>query len=70
MVQWLGLDAFTAVGLGLIPGWGTKIPKAKGRGQNNNKNNKKENHRASLVAQMVKKKTMLRNLGHNPGGKN
>ena len=27
MVQWLvGLHAFTAEGLGLIPGWGTKIP--------------------------------------------
>ena len=24
-VQWLGLGAFTAVGLGSIPGWGTKI---------------------------------------------
>ena len=24
-VQWLGLDTFTAMGLGLIPGWGTKI---------------------------------------------
>ena len=28
MVQWLGLGAFTAVGLGSIPGWGTKIPQA------------------------------------------
>ena len=24
VVQWLGLSTFTAVGLGLIPGWGTK----------------------------------------------
>ena len=25
---WLGLVAFTAKGLGSIPGWGTKIPQA------------------------------------------
>ena len=29
VVQWLGLGAFTAVGLGSIPGQGTKIPQAK-----------------------------------------
>ena len=28
MVQWLRLSAFTAVGSGLIPGRGTKIPQA------------------------------------------
>ena len=28
VVQWLGLCAFTAKGLGSIPGRGTKIPKA------------------------------------------
>ena len=28
MVQWLGLCAFTAVGPGAIPGWGTKIRQA------------------------------------------
>ena len=27
-VQWLGFGAFTAVGPGLIPGRGTKIPQA------------------------------------------
>ena len=27
-IQWLGLHAFTAEGMGLIPGWGTKIPQA------------------------------------------
>ena len=27
-VQWLRLRAFTAVGLGLMPGQGTKIPQA------------------------------------------
>ena len=26
MVQWLGLHAFTALGPGSIPGWGTKMP--------------------------------------------
>ena len=33
-VQWLGLCAFTAEGLGSIPGRGTKIPQAARRGQN------------------------------------
>jgi len=29
VVQWLvGLQAFTAEGLSLIPGWGTKIPQS------------------------------------------
>ena len=28
-VQWLGLGAFTAMGLGSTLGWGTKIPQAK-----------------------------------------
>ena len=27
-IQWLGLQAFTADGLGLIPNWGTQIPQA------------------------------------------
>ena len=26
--QWLGLGAFTAEGVGSIPGWETKVPKA------------------------------------------
>ena len=33
MVQWLGLLAFTAEGVGLIPGWGIKIPHAPHCGQ-------------------------------------
>ena len=28
MVEWLRLQAFTAGGMGLKPGWGTKIPHA------------------------------------------
>ena len=28
VAQWLGLHAFTAVVLGSVPGWGTKIPQA------------------------------------------
>ena len=28
MVQWLRLHASTAAGMGLIPGWGIKIPYA------------------------------------------
>ena len=28
MVQWLGSYAFTAEGMGSIPGWGTKTPQA------------------------------------------
>ena len=33
VVQWLGLHAFTAKGMGLIPGRGAKIPQAKWCGQ-------------------------------------
>ena len=36
VVKWLELCAFTAEGLGLIPGQGTKIPQASWYGQNNN----------------------------------
>ena len=36
-VQRLGLGAFTAVSPGLIPGWGTKIPKAAQRSQKKKK---------------------------------
>ena len=32
VVQWLGFSAFTAEGLGSIPGWGTEIPQAVWRG--------------------------------------
>ena len=28
VVPWLGLCVFTAEGLDLMPGWGTKIPQA------------------------------------------
>ena len=41
MVQWLRLSAFTAVGLGSTPGWGTKIPQAAWHGQK--KKNKQKN---------------------------
>ena len=37
VVQWLGLHAFTAEGLGSIPGQRTKIPQAASRGQKKNK---------------------------------
>ena len=33
MVQWLRLCPFTAEVAGSVPGWGTKIPGAVGRGQ-------------------------------------
>ena len=36
-VQWLGLCAFTAVGLGSIPGRGTEILQATWRGQEKKK---------------------------------
>ena len=38
MVQWLGLCAFTAVGLDSIPGQGTKIQQAAQPSQKNNNN--------------------------------
>ena len=34
VIQWLGLCALTAKGLGSISAWGTKIPHAAGCGQN------------------------------------
>ena len=37
VVQWLGLHALTAEGLGSIPAQGTKIPQATWSGQNKNK---------------------------------
>ena len=40
VVQWLGLHAFTAEGVGLIPGWGTKIPQAAWCGQRKKKKKK------------------------------
>ena len=40
-VQWLGLRASTAGGMGLIPGLGINIPHAT-RPKNKNKNKKKE----------------------------
>ena len=33
MVQWLGLGAFSAKGMGSILGWEAKIPQATQRGQ-------------------------------------
>ena len=36
-VQWLGLCALTAKGPGLVPGWGTRIPRAAQCGQKKNK---------------------------------
>ena len=38
-VQWLGLCASTARGLGLFPGRGNKLPQAMQHDQNNNNNN-------------------------------
>ena len=37
MVQWLGLCASSAGGMGSIPGWGTKIPHATWHGQKTKK---------------------------------
>ena len=36
MVQWLGLGAFSAKGMGSILGWEAKIPQATQRGQKKN----------------------------------
>ena len=42
VVQWLGLRAFTAKGLGSIPRWGTKIPQAARHSQKKKKKNEKQ----------------------------
>jgi len=39
-VQWLGLCAFTAEGLGSIPGWGSEIPQAARHGKKTSKENR------------------------------
>ena len=39
-VQWLELCAFTAEGLGSVPGWGTEIPQAMWHGQRRNSRQK------------------------------
>ena len=44
MIQWLGLRASTAVGVGSIPGGGTKIPHAMQYGQKKNKKQKTKNN--------------------------
>ena len=43
VVQWLGLHAFTAKGMGSIPSQGTKIPQATWCGQNFKKTKKERN---------------------------
>ena len=40
VVQWLGLCASTSENMGLIPGWGTKIPHAPWHSQKKKKNRK------------------------------
>ena len=50
MVQWLGLCASTAGGTSSIPGRGTKIPHAAGRGQKLNLKNKKKKRSGQLRA--------------------
>ena len=42
MVQWLRLGVFTAVGLGLIPGRGTKIPQAMQHGRKEGRKKEKK----------------------------
>ena len=53
-VQWLGLCAFIDENLGLIPGWGTKIPRAMG---NNQKKKKVEQYKDLLIFLIFKKIT-------------
>ena len=66
-VQWLGLGAFTAVGLGSIPGWGTKILQLRPMWHSRKKKKReRENHFAvhqkliqhckSTILQLKKKK--------------
>ena len=48
-VQWLGLSASTAEGLGLIPGRGTKIPQATWWGQKKRERKKKKQLRLAWM---------------------
>ena len=42
MIQWLGLHAFTAGGMGSIPGPGTKVPHAAWQGQKKKEREREE----------------------------
>ena len=60
MVQWLGLRAFTAVGLGLIPAQGTKILQAMQTEKKNpmefsKSSSKREVHRDASLPQEIRK---------------
>ena len=50
VVQWLGLYTSTAEGVGSIPGWGTKIPRAVG---SQKKKKKKERKKAYVFSAML-----------------
>ena len=58
-VQWLGLCALTAEGLGSIPGWGTKIPQAMWCGQKKAK--KKKNGQKDLSRHLTKEDIEMAN---------
>ena len=51
VVQWLRLCASTSVGMGLIPGWGTKILHATRLGQKKTQKNKDSEDRVSIKTQ-------------------
>ena len=58
LVQWLGLHASTAGGMGSIPGWGTKVPCAVWHGQKIFKNKKIKKKKNKFSPLKKKKKEM------------
>ena len=61
MVQWLSLCASNAAGAGLIPGWGTEIPHAAGRGQKKNPKTIRTKH--NMFIAIKKPHSLERNVG-------
>ena len=59
MVQWSRVQASTAGGVGLIRGWGTKIPHAVWRGPKKKKRKKKRKKKEKQTSQVNEVSTFL-----------
>ena len=68
VVQWLGHSAFSAVGPGSIPGWGTTIPQTMRRSQSKKKKKKtgqyKKTTRKITWSYQLMQKKYLTNISH------
>ena len=62
MVQWLRLCTFSAKNLGLISGWGTKIPQSSWHNQKKKRERERETKSSCFEILKKKKKKKLTNL--------